>query len=65
MESENIDQNKSSKTKQSKLALRDKENKVCTKQNEIVKINKFANISLQKSYENSKIVNNRLKGRTS
>ena len=41
------------------------ENKVYTKANEIIKIIKFANISLSKSYENSKIANNRLKGRTS
>ena len=44
---------------------KDKENKVCIKQNEIVKINKFANITLSKSYEKAKIANNRLKGRTS
>ena len=37
MESENIDQNKSSKTKQSKLALRTKKIKFV---HEIVKINK-------------------------
>ena len=53
IESENIE---------SKLALR---NKVCIKQNEIVKINKFANILLSKSYENIKIASNRLKGRRS
>ena len=40
---------------------KDKENKVCIKQNEIVKINKFANITLSKSYEKTKIASNRLK----
>ena len=41
------------------------ENKVYTKANEIIKIIKFANISLSKSYENSKMSNNRLKGHMS
>ena len=38
---------------------------VCTKPNEIAKIPKFANMLLPKSYENSKMANNRLKGRRS